>query len=154
MAYTSGGVIAYQLCHKENKEAYRALLSRIPAPIMVVTDGNSGALAAIKECWTTTRIQRCLFHIQCNIRTITTIRPKTQQHKALYHLGLDLTKITTTDKAIAWQKKLAIFHELYDTWPEEKPTVTRSDPTRSPPSRARTRNGGTPTNPHAPKYVP
>lgn len=120
VAYTSGGVIAYQLCHKENKEAYRALLSRIPAPIMVVTDGNSGALAAIKECWTTTRIQRCLFHIQRNIRTITTIRPKTQQHKALYRLGLDLTKITTTDEAIAWQKKLAIFHELYDTWPEEK----------------------------------
>lgn len=120
IASTTEGVIAYQLCHKENKEAYRALLSRIPAPIMVVTDGNCGALAAIKECWPTTRIQRCLVHIQRNMKTITTIRPKTQQHKALYRLGLDLTTITTTDEAIAWQKKLAVFHELYDTWLEEK----------------------------------
>ncbi|WP_159074081.1 transposase [Trueperella pyogenes] len=97
IASTPEGVVAYQLCHRENKASYRALLSRIPAPIMVVTDGNSGALAAIKECWTTTRIQRCLVHIQRNIRGVTAANPKTDQHKALRQLGINLTRITTPE---------------------------------------------------------
>lgn len=120
VAATTDGVIAYQLCAKESKAAYTALLSRIPAPAVVTTDGDRGALAAIKACWPTSRLQRCLVHIQRNIRTLTTTRPKTDQHKALYKLALDLTKITTADQAIAWQKGLAAFHTLYDTWLAER----------------------------------
>lgn len=120
IASTAQGVIAYQLCQRENKASYMALLSRIPAPIMVVTDGDKGALAAIKECWPTTRIQRCLVHVQRNIRRVTTMNPSTPQHRALRRLGLDLTTITTIDEAITWQKSLAAFHELYDSWLEEK----------------------------------
>lgn len=120
IASTPEGVIAYQLCHRENKAAYRALLSRIPAPIVVVTDGDKGALAAIKECWPSTIVQRCLVHIQRNIRRITTLKPHTDQHKALRQLGLDLTRIRTIDEAITWQKSLAAFHELYDPWLNEK----------------------------------
>ncbi|WP_461184236.1 transposase, partial [Trueperella pyogenes] len=84
--------IAYQLCDKESKAAYTALLSRIPAPAVVTTDGDKGALAAIKACWPTTSIQRCLVHIQRNIRRITTSKPRTEQHKALYKLAVNLTK--------------------------------------------------------------
>lgn len=101
IASTNEGVIAYQLCDKESKTAYQALLEKIPAPIVVTTDGGTGALAAIQECWPSTRVQRCLIHIQRNIRHTTTTRPKTIQHKALYQLGLNLTKITTTKEAIA-----------------------------------------------------
>lgn len=119
-AATREGVIAYQLCNRESKAAYSALLHNIPAPITVVTDGDRGALAAIATCWPHTHIQRCLVHIQRNIRRITTSRPRTEQHKALYKLALDLTKITTTDQAIAWEKALAAFHQLYDTWLDEK----------------------------------
>lgn len=119
-AATKDGVIAYQLCNRESKASYQALLSRIPAPIVVATDGDRAALAAIKEWWPTTRIQRCLVHIQRNIRRITTSRPRTEQHRALYKLALGLTQVTTTDQAIAWEKALAAFHQLYDTWLDEK----------------------------------
>ena len=114
------GVIAYQLCNRENKEAYRALLNQIPAPVIVTTDGDKGALAAIKSCWPQTRIQRCLVHVQRNIRRVTTSRPKTVQHKALYQLGLNLTKVTTAEQARAWEKALFAFHELYDSWLKER----------------------------------
>nr|WP_309957490.1 transposase [Arcanobacterium hippocoleae] len=77
---------------------------------MVVTDGAKGALGAIRQCWPQAHIQRCLVHIQRNIRRVTTINPKTDQHKALRQLGLDLTRITTTEEAITWEKKLAAFH--------------------------------------------
>ncbi|MCI7551535.1 MAG: IS1249 family transposase [Arcanobacterium sp.] len=120
VAASTDGVIAYQLCAKESKAAYTALLSRIPAPAVVTTDGNKGALAAIKTCWPTARIQRCLVHIQRNIRRTTTSRPRIKQHKALYKLALDLTKITTTEEAIEWQKGLSAFHSLYDQWLAER----------------------------------
>lgn len=120
VAATTDGVIAYQLCAKESKAAYTALLSRIPAPAVVTTDGDKGALAAIKACWPTARIQRCLVHIQRNIRRTTTSKPRTEQHKALYKLAIDLTKITTTKDAIDWHKALAAYHALYDAWLNEK----------------------------------
>lgn len=101
IASTPEGVIAYQLCHRENKASYRALLSRIPAPIVVVTDGDKGALAAIRQYWPGTIIQRCLVHIQRNIRGVTTANPKTDQHKALRQLGINLTRITTPEQALA-----------------------------------------------------
>ncbi|SUO88280.1 Transposase and inactivated derivatives [Trueperella pyogenes] len=95
IAATTDGVIDYQLCHQESKAAYTSLLKRILAPQVVTTDSQRGALAAIKACWPTTHVQRCLVHIQRNIRRITTSRPPIKQHKALYKLALDLTKITT-----------------------------------------------------------
>lgn len=113
-------VIAYQLCQRENKTAYSALLARIPPPVIVTTNGDRGALAAIKACWPDTRIQRCVVHVQRNIRTVTTTRPKIDQHKALYNLALNLTRVTSIDQVIAWQKALAAFHGLYDTWLAEK----------------------------------
>lgn len=112
MVASTDGVIAYQLCAKESKPAYTALLSRIPAPAVVTTDGDKSALAAITACWPTARIQRCLVHIQRNIRRITTSRPRIKQHKALCKLAFDLTKITTAEEAIEWHKALAAFHTL------------------------------------------
>ncbi|MFC5369815.1 IS1249 family transposase [Arcanobacterium bovis] len=120
IASTTKGVITYQVCQRENKASYTALLSRIPAPIVVVTDGDKGALGAIRQCWPEARIQRCLVHIQRNIRRVTTINPKTDQHKALHQLGRDLTRINTAEHAITWIKALAAFHQLYDDWLEEK----------------------------------
>ncbi|MGV9183275.1 transposase [Arcanobacterium canis] len=99
---------------------YSALLARIPPPVIVTTDEGRGALAAIKACWPDTRIQRCVVHVQHSIRTVTTTRPKIDQHKALYNLALNLTRVTSIDQAIAWQKPLAAFHGLYDTWLGEK----------------------------------
>lgn len=131
-ATTMNGVVGYQLCSRENKAAYTALLEKIPAPLVVTTDGDRGALAAIRSCWPTSRIQRCLVHIQRNIRTVTTSRPKIDQHKALYRLGLDLTKITTIDKAISWQQGLAAFHDLYDTWLAERTDKNEVPPTAVP----------------------
>ncbi|WP_442870334.1 transposase, partial [Aerococcus sp. UMB7533] len=74
--------------------------------MVATTDGAAGALAAIKQEWPTTRIQRCLVHVQRNIRQVTTTRPQTHAHKALYKRALDLTKITTREGAIAWQNSL------------------------------------------------
>lgn len=132
IALSDTGVISYQLCDRETKASYTALLSRIPAPIVAVTDGHKGALAAIRECWPTTRVQRCLVHIQRNIRRVTTTRPKTDQHKALRKLGADLTRAATPEQAIAWIGAVAAFHELYDPWLNERTYRSQVDPSSVP----------------------
>ncbi len=57
-AINSGKVLAWQWCNQENKTAYKQLLKRLPEPLMVITDGQAGALSAIKDQWPNTRVQR------------------------------------------------------------------------------------------------
>lgn len=80
---------------------------------MVVTDGGSGLGAALKACWPETRIQRCLVHVQRNIRTYLTRNPRTEAGKALWALGKTLTKVDTPDAARAWLINLHTWHQVY-----------------------------------------
>lgn len=48
-AVNNGKVLAWQWCNQENKTAYKQLLKRLPEPLMVITDGQAGALSAIKD---------------------------------------------------------------------------------------------------------
>ncbi|EFN93238.1 hypothetical protein HMPREF9278_1619 [Mobiluncus mulieris FB024-16] len=57
VAQTQGKVLAIQWCQRENATAYKALLQRLPPPLLVLTDGNAGALRAISEVWPDTVVQ-------------------------------------------------------------------------------------------------
>lgn len=85
--YTAGGclivaatidhVIAWHWCKHETTRDYQLLLERIEAPLIAVIDGGQGAYSAIKKCWPTTKIQRCLVHAQRVVRRYTTTNPHT-----------------------------------------------------------------------------
>lgn len=62
--------------------------------------------AALKAHWPTTRVQRCLVHLQRNIGKYVTTRSKTVAGKALWGLALKLTRVKTADDAAAWVKLL------------------------------------------------
>ena len=106
-------VIGWQWCDREKRAAWAALLARFPAPRVVVTDGQAGILAAVAECWPTTRVQRCLVHVQRNVRTYLTLQPRTDAGRTLRALSLSLTKITTRDAATAWLTRLNDWHQAY-----------------------------------------
>lgn len=110
---TTGEVIAWQWCDAEKTAAWTALLTRIPAPRVVVIDGGSGLASALKACWPATKIQRCLVHVQRNVRTYLTMRPRTDAGKALRTLSLALTRIRTAADAAGWQVKLHAWHQVY-----------------------------------------
>lgn len=95
-------VIGWQWCDTEKKAAWAALLQRFPAPRVVITDGGSGIAAALSDCWSDTAVQRCLVHVQRNVRTYLTSRPRTEAGKALLRLGRALTRISTPAQAAAW----------------------------------------------------
>ncbi|MFW0178214.1 IS1249 family transposase, partial [Corynebacterium sp. MSK122] len=69
-------------CKHETAPDYTRLLERIPAPLIATTDGGQGTASAIKTCWSTTYVQRCLVHAQRVVRRYTTSRPRTDAGKA------------------------------------------------------------------------
>lgn len=123
--YTAGGclivaasldnVIAWHWCKRETAHDYQLLLERIPAPLIAVIDGGQGAASAIKHCWPTTKVQRCLVHAQRVVRRYTTSRPRTDAGRTIYRLALNLTHITTLDQAAAWGGQMQEFHTVYRT---------------------------------------
>lgn len=123
IASTKTHIINWVWCHRENSAGYRELISNIPAPLMVIIDGGQGAQSAIKHCWPTTIVQRCLVHAQRVIRRHTTSKPRTDAGKAIYALGLKLTRITTTEQAADWVVALHEYGQLYNDWLNEKTTT-------------------------------
>jgi hypothetical protein len=113
VASMRGKVIGWQWCDREKTVAWSALLKRVPAPRVVVCDGNGGLVGAIAACWPASKVQRCLVHVQRNLRTYLTSKPRTDAGKALWALGKSLTKVTTPGQADAWLGKLNTWYGLY-----------------------------------------
>ena len=108
-----GKVLAWQWCDREKTIAWRVLLQRLPPPQVVVCDGGPGLHAALNQDWPDTRVQRCLVHVQRNVRTQLTSRPRTDAGKALWGLAKTLTRIGSLDEATAWLGHLNDWHTLH-----------------------------------------
>jgi hypothetical protein len=67
----------------------------------------------VAECWPETRVQRCLVHVQRNVRTYLTLAPRTEAGRTLRALSLSLTRITTRDAATTWLTRLNDWHQAY-----------------------------------------
>ncbi|NEE01675.1 IS1249 family transposase [Phytoactinopolyspora halotolerans] len=130
IAITRGHPIAWQWCDQEKKVVWAALMNTLPAPRVVVTDGGRGIHAALGECWATTRVQRCLVHVQRNMRTYLTSKPRTDAGKALWALGKQLTRLPEPDDAAKWLVGLNAWHELYGHLTRQR--TYRSDDTLAP----------------------
>ena len=95
-------VLGWYLCRYERAFAWEALMSRIAEPRIVVSDGGPGFRKALKKVWPNARLQRCIFHVFCQVRRYTTTRPRTLAGAQLYMLARDLLEIKTLKKAEKW----------------------------------------------------
>lgn len=136
IAIANGYVIGWQWCDTEKKDAWLALLERFPAPRVVIIDGGSGLAAALSHAWPETRTQRCLVHVQRNVRTHLTLRPRTEAGRALQRISLALTRITTREDATGWIQALNQWHTAHGAMIKERtyqqgPTGMRPQGARS-----------------------
>ena len=76
IACSRGHVLAWHLAQSECAEAWAALMMRMPAPSMLVSDGARGLAKAASAVWPATRIQRCAFHAASQVKRHTTLNPK------------------------------------------------------------------------------
>ena len=88
------GTLGWHLCRSDNSRAWSALMSRIAAPEVVVSDGGDGFAKALRETGPGTRRQRCVFHASSQVRRYTTTRPRTEAGRELYGLAKALLGIT------------------------------------------------------------
>ncbi|GAA1412125.1 hypothetical protein AUR04nite_11340 [Glutamicibacter uratoxydans] len=113
IAIAHGKVIGWQWCDHEKAIAWQTLLSPLPPPRIVVTDGGSGLQKCLDTLWPEVRIQRCLVHVQRAVRQYLTLRPKTPAGKALRVLSLKLTRITSREQATEWIQLFTAWHTQY-----------------------------------------
>lgn len=116
-------VLSWHLARSESKDSWSALLSRIAPPEMVVGDGGSGFSKAVKQQWPATKVQRCIFHVFCQIKRYTTSRPKLQAGVELYALARDLTTIKTLNQANLWVERFMNWCDFWNDFLEERSTV-------------------------------
>ena len=113
IAIANGKTLGWQWCDSEKKVAWVALLEQFPAPQVVIIDGGSGLASALAQAWPQTRVQRCLVHVQRNVRTYLTMRPRTDAGRALRRISLALTRIRTREQATHWMQVLQEWHHQF-----------------------------------------
>lgn len=106
-------VLAWQWSGGESTAAWSALFERIPAPDVVVCDGGAGIASAVRKTWPKTKTQRCIFHVQMNVRRHLTMNPRSDAARRLRKLSLQLSKVLTPDDAIQWRLKLEAWWQAY-----------------------------------------
>lgn len=102
IACTKEHVLAWHLAQSECAGAWAALMARMPAPAMAVTDGAPGFAKAANAIWPTTRVQRCAFHVFCQVKRCTTSRPKLDAGIELYSLAKRLLRARDAAAAATW----------------------------------------------------
>lgn len=99
-------VLGWYLCRYENSRAWEALMQRIAAPAMVVSDGGPGFRKALKRVWPKAKLQRCTFHAFLQVKRYTTDRPKTIAGIEMYMIAKDLLMIKDLGQAANWVTRL------------------------------------------------
>lgn len=123
IASTNNHVISWHFGFTESSDLYHLLFDQIAPPLVITTDGQKGALKAVREHFPNTKVQRCLVHVQRGIYKETTKNPQTTAGKALRRIGTELITIDSTDKAEKFLDHVQKFGEVFDTWLNEKTYV-------------------------------
>ena len=114
------GPLGWYLARSENSHAWSALLRRISAPELVVTDGGTGFEKARKRLWPQTKVQRCLYHVFCQIRRMTTSRPILPAGQEIYELAKDLLHIRTMLEARIWIQRYLDWSKRWNAFLQER----------------------------------
>ena len=94
------------MCRYENSRAWDALMQRIAAPAMVVSDGGHGFRKALKRVWSKAKLQHCTFHAFLQVKRYTTGSPKTIAGIEMYMIAKDLLMIKDLGQAANWVTRL------------------------------------------------
>lgn len=113
VAVAGGHVVGWHLAQSECGSAWAALMLRIPAPKMAVSDGSPGFAAAVKAVWPNTRIQRRTFHAANQVKRCTTLKPRLEAGIELLGIANKLKDAKDAGSATAW---LLEYNEWCTRW--------------------------------------
>lgn len=119
IARTKEYVVGWYLAESECTQSWAALMSKIPAPVLVVSDGSQGFAKAVHVMWPTTKIQRCLVHVARHIKRYTTLNPKLDCGRELLEVTRKLTKVKDADAAALWMADYSNWHDRWEKFLRE-----------------------------------
>lgn len=104
-------VVSWCFAPWEASWTWDMLLCAIPAPTVIICDGQKGMLLSIARNWPQTRIQRCLFHVWQNIRSKLSLNPQTEAGVDLLEHYRAIWRMTTFELAGQWE---GVFYQMYE----------------------------------------
>ena len=113
IARTTDYVVSWQWAVAESTATWSKLLGSLPAPRFVVCDGQKGVLGAVAQCWPTTDIQRCMFHVWLHIFAKLRGKHRSEAAKMLLVVVQAMFRVQTTDDRVIWEAQLAIWEVTY-----------------------------------------
>jgi Transposase, Mutator family len=120
IARTVTHIVAWEWVPWESSAMWSKLFDRLPAPNVIVCDGQKGLLLAIQRSWPSTLVQRCIVHVVRNSVTKLTRHPQTEAGASLLQLGYDLYGITSLELSSSWQARLITWGQAYDGFISQK----------------------------------
>lgn len=116
--------IGWQFAEREKFETWVAFLTKLRlwgvAPSFVVCDGQRGLLAAIRLVWPQTLIQRCIIHVNRQVRIWLTQRPKTPAGKKLLLLMRTLMQVRTRRQKRRWMRTFRKWCKKHEAFLKER----------------------------------
>lgn len=92
----------------------------LPAPRVVVCDGQRGMRAAIRDAWPNTRVQRCMFHVYQLIVIRLTNHPKTDAGYVLLTIAKALFCVRTRRQKRRWIRRYHQWKKHYALFLKER----------------------------------
>lgn len=112
--------LGWHLCRAESSRGWSALMQRVAAPEVVVSDGGDGFPRALGKTWPHARRQRCVFHAFSQVKRYTTSRPRTRAGAELHGLAKALLGITTLKEAQGWVEAFLTWSNRWDDFLSER----------------------------------
>jgi transposase-like protein len=101
-------VVYWQWAEKESVVTWSEVLAKIPEPQVVVCDGHGGVLLAIAKIWPRTRLQRCLTHVERNLKQNLGMPQRHPAGALLMQHWRKVWQITAYDKAELWEQEFNV----------------------------------------------
>lgn len=114
---------------RENSELWLRVFGTIPRPSAVVCDGQKGILKALKLLWPDVVIQRCLVHVERNMHTKLTRRPKSEAGQGIQQLVDQLFLVRTADDMAEFVALFLALYDRHETFLKQR--TMNTDPTSS-----------------------
>lgn len=117
---TPSAVVFWMFTERETYGSWRLFCQRLPAPLVVVCDGQRGMRAAIRDCWPETRVQRCVVHVFQLAMARLTRRPKTPAGQALSLILKVFLRVRTRRQKRRWIRRHRHWRTQYERFLMER----------------------------------
>lgn len=117
---TPYAVVFWMFAERETYGSWRLFCQSVPAPRIVVCDGQRGMRIAIRDAWPHTRIQRCIVHVFQLATARLTQRPKTTAGQTLRVLVHQLFTVRTRRQKRRWIRAYHRWRRQHDRFLKER----------------------------------